>query len=286
MLIRIFFLLATAMVLAGCTANPVTGKGDRAQATAECLNESVEKFLPDGHAYTTLSVTDIAKYPQLRKYVISYYSQYPDIDHDYEATPVALKFLLVPWEWGWRKDVMSDLHSLHGGGRDEIDQRRKNIEDVLSYTLRDPSLDWQSGLVIHAYADAYAHTSGVFSSRDEEAYGYLIGHAIPTLFGTSPDEIKANDNNESKFFGYIDSLYASLKQDDSSDPEFAEFKEEVSELECGDVCPDFHELFLKEDDKEKINFGHFVNCMNRSALKLTESEVQSVMDMIESGGEK
>ncbi len=90
--------------------------------------------------------------------VISYYSQYPDIDSDYAAVPVSLKYLLLPWRWKWRNDITGTLHSLHGGNHQDIIKRRIKIQKTLHETLHDPTLDWLSGLIIHAYADSFSHT--------------------------------------------------------------------------------------------------------------------------------
>lgn len=51
----------------------------------------VAPLLPDGHKYTTFLIARYAGIKQVDAYTLTYYSQYPDIDKRYEATPVALK---------------------------------------------------------------------------------------------------------------------------------------------------------------------------------------------------
>lgn len=268
------------MLLVGCTSNPITGNMPPIEAAMKCVNKSPQgEFVEDGHLYTTLSISEITKYLDLRKMTISYYSQYPDIDLDYEAVPVSLKYLLVPWEWEWRNDITGSLHSLHGGKRVAIDERRNNIKNSLASTLKDHNLDWLSGLIIHAYADSFAHTKNSYGSNEEEAYGVWIGHAIPSMFGNSPDDIKKEDN-EPKYLGYIDHLYNTFKTDNENQKEFDEFKDYVDKLNCdGGKCPNFHALFY-DDIQAGKRVVKFTECMNKNSRKLTVFEVQRAMNLI------
>lgn len=265
--------------LTGCSSNPIVGNKEPVDAAQYCAEKFPAPFLPDGHLYTTLSITEIAEYDDLRKMTISYYSQYPDIDLDYEAVPVSFKYLLVPWKWEWRNDITGSLHSLHGGKRKAIDQRRSDIRNSLLVTLKDPNFDWLSGLIIHAYGDSYAHTKNEFSSEEEKAYNVWIGHAIPSIFGNSPDDIKQKEN-EPKYLGYISNLYHTLKINDENNEKFTEFRDFVDNLECaGGECPNFHALFTSTSE-ENSRIDKFTSCMNNTARPLLISEVQHAMDLI------
>lgn len=263
--------------ISGCSSNPVIGSKEPLEAAQFCTEQVPEPFLPDGHLYTTLSLTDIAEYDDLRKMTITYYSQYPDIDPDFEAVPVSFKYLFIPWKWDWRNDITGTLHSLHGGDRKAIDQRRENIQSALSQSLEDPNLDWLSGLIIHAYGDSYAHTKNEFNSENEKAYNVWIGHAIPTIFGSSPDDIK-KENNEPKYLGYISSLYRTIKLNDGHDERFIEFKNFVDKLDCeGGECPNFHALFTSNEENR---IDKFTSCMNENSRPLKVSEINLAMSMI------
>lgn len=274
--------LASLIFLSACSSNPIEGKRSPKDATEKCIAEipPPSPFLPDGHLYTTLSIAELAMFPDERQLVIAYFSQYPDLDPDYEAVPVSLKYLLLPNKWTWRNDISGKLHSLHGGRREEIDARRAAIRQAITGMLDDPAKDWQTGLLIHALGDTYAHTENKFNSENEKAYGVWIGHLIPSLFGRSPDKIKT-PLNEPKFLGYITDLYQLLSKNQNSNPRFQEFYRFVDDLECeGEQCPNFHALFNTKAHSEPARIDKFQGCMNSSMRQLTKSEVQSVMDLM------
>ena len=277
------FLVGMMSFLMGCTGNPITGSKEPVKAIKYCIAQLPPiniKFLQDGHLFTTLSITAIAGYPENRQLAISYYSQYPDIDPDYEATPVAIKYLLLPWKWEWRNDITGVLHSLHGGNRQAIDSRRETIKAELSKTLKDDKLDWLSGLIIHAYADSYAHTKNVFNSKEEQAYNVWLGHAIPSLFGNSPDNIK-NELNEPKYLGYVDALYTTIKTNSADDRSFKNFLKFVDELDCQNgLCEDFHALYNNENPSSNSRINRFKKCMNTHSRPLSKNEVQRFINMI------
>ncbi len=278
----IFQVFVISIMLVGCAANKITGKQEPLSAATNCIKQLPSphlEFLQDGHLYTTLAIADIAGYDDSRQLLLSYYSQYPDIDTDYEAVPVALKYILLPWKWEWRNDIVGELHAQHGGGRTAIDERRKNISKALSQTLPDPQLDWLSGLLIHAYADSYAHTKNAFNSEEEKAYNVWIGHALPSLFGEDPDSIKTK-TGEPKYLAYITALYNDLKQDTGNDQRFNNFKRFVDILKCEEKeCPNFHALY-NNHPTENARIDTFIQCMNTSARQLTKEEVQRAIDLI------
>jgi len=266
--------------LIGCATNPIKGDHEPFDAANICLDKVPVEWIEDGHIYTTLTLTDISDYSERRQLMLSYYSQYPDIDTDYEAVPVSLKYLLLPWKWEWRNDITGQLHSLHGGDRSEIDDRRENIRNALSKTLANEKYDWLTGLIIHAYGDAYAHTKHSYNSSTETAYNVWIGHAIPSLLGKSPDKIKA-PLNEPKYLGYIENLYSSMKKSSDTNEEFLKFYNFVDELKCnGGKCPNFHALFNNKFPSDQSPINIFRKCMNNTARQLSVSEVQQAMDLI------
>ena len=273
-------MVGAMLLFFGCSSNPIVGSYEPTDAAESCIAEIGPPFTSDGHLYTTLTITELAGFPYERQLAIAYFSQYPDLDLDYEAVPVALKYSLLPHKWKWRNDIMGKLHSLHGGGLSAINERRGLIRKALSKSIVDPAQDWKSGLLIHAFGDAYAHTKNDFNSDDERAYGVLIGHAVPTLLGNSPDRIKSHQN-EPKYLVYINELYQSLSMDTSNDDKFMDFLRFVDALECpGNKCPNFHALYHGDVDIGNAQVNKFQTCMNKNMRQLTIAEVQSVMDSI------
>jgi len=270
-----------------CAANPITGSLEPQTAIKVCNEKTKQfvgdrnRFFADAHLYTTLAITNIEKFEQQRQLTLSYYTQYPDIDRNYLATPVAIKYLFVPWRYHWRNNITGKLHSLHGGDSQAIEKRRELLKSELIQTIKDPDKDWLSGLIIHALGDAFAHTKNHFRSSHERAYNPWFGHAFASLFGVEPDKIKANDLNETKYLSYIREFYSTIKQDDSNIKLFNSFKEFVDDLECrGNVCPNFHAEFNPEDRiNTKIEF--FRDCMNKTARSLNSNEVHELFDLIE-----
>lgn len=280
--LRFLVTIAFSILLAACSSNPIQGKLSPTDASTKCMATipPAPPFLPDGHLYTTLSIAALAMLPDERQLAIAYFSQYPDLDPDYEAVPVSLKYLLLPNKWTWRNDISGKLHSLHGGGRKEIDARRAIIRRAITEKLDDPAKDWQTGLLIHALGDTYAHTKNELNSEKEQAYGVWIGHLIPSLFGKSPDKIKTS-LNEPKYLAYITDLYQLLSRNPNTDTSFQEFYQFIDDLECEDEqCPNFHALFNTKARSEPARIDKFQTCMNSSMRQLTKSEVQSVMDFM------
>jgi hypothetical protein len=271
--------LTAATALAGCSTLPGPGNLDPMPAAKVCAAGLGVPFGPEGHLYTILSVADIAGYKPERQFALAYFSQYPDLDSDYEAVHVSIKYLLVPWRWTWRNDVTGVLHSLHGGNRDAVEKRREQIRRAIARSIADPDRDWLTGILMHAYGDAYAHTKGELGASDEAAYGVWTGHAIPSLFGDDPDDIK-NPRTEPKYFAYIDDLYRTIRTEHASDDRFSEFKTFIRNLKCENGrCPNFHELFANRPTGN-ARIDRFADCMNRSARRLTPAEIQLAMDTI------
>jgi len=279
-------LLILCLTFCAC-ANPIVGTLERNQAIKICTEKAKDigdlgtEFIQDGHLYTTLAIADIVQLPKERQLVLSYYTQYPDIDPDYGATPVAIKYLFLPWKYRWRNSITGKLHSLHGGDYSHIQQRRKNIGESLNETIKDPSLDWLSGLIIHAYGDAYAHTKFEYASEFERAYNVWLGHAWATLMRKSPDDIKRNAVTEEKYLRYIQDFYTHMKPDGTSDHDFKQFKKFVEDYQCtGGSCPNFHAKYTNQDpSNNKIDF--FRDCMNNTSQPLSPQEVSQAFGKID-----
>lgn len=313
----LYFLLALVLFgLTGCAGMKMTGKGKISEAIfhydfpqesygiIESYRRSNETR-PDGlfssgtrwmqpptHAKTTSSVFQAAEYLPEREFVLSYYSKYPDLDRDYNAIPVSVKYLANPWKRKWLHDVNGALHSLHGGGRAAIDARRRNIEQALSESLKDERLDWLSGLLIHAYGDSYVHTKHKADSAEEKAYGPLIGHALPSLFGDDPDNMKVPETKK-KYLLFIDKLYSIItrEKDNFSDifpdttggeekpsKEFETFRDAIADYDCNtESCDTF---WLDTDPIHQAKLDAFETYMTALVRPLSEEEIQLAVDLI------
>jgi RHS repeat-associated protein len=191
-----------------------------------CRNRPTRKVDPtglwdeNGHFYTTYIVARAAGLSNEQAKALAYFSQLPDEDTDFDATHAGLARAggIEGEEFykknAWRKDVQEVLHSLHGG---DSKKRRDCLKKLL---LTGNLKDWQKGLVIHAFGDAYAHTT--LDDGKLVSYGGIAGHGIsPTflgwitnamglgnVFGSNPDQI---GNRNSTYRSYISALYGVLK---------------------------------------------------------------------------
>jgi hypothetical protein len=245
---------------------------------------SRSSFMQDGHKYTTYLIARYAGIDEVDAYTLTYYSQYPDIDKRYEATPVALKYLF-PWQWQWRSDIMGVLHSLHGGKRQTVLARREVLGTLISKTLKSNSQQyWQAGLMIHALADAYSHTKHQFGSLNQTAYGTVFGHALHLHH---PDQI-AQPEVFPKYAAYVKQLFGILSNQGKGDNvKLENYLAELKSLICKSraICS---EIKAKEMSSRIVDIskdeGSFSNewfeCIASKARPLTKIQVQAVINKI------
>lgn len=195
---------AAAVLFSGCSSHKWWPDVDSQE---ECRKLQVEgqKFEQVGHISTAHIIGITAG---LGPYIAERYalfSQAPDqLVMKYAAIPVSIWGTLLPWELQYRHDVTAVLHSLHGGGPEEVQKRRDRLEAIAKeYVERnDRKEDWKTGFIIHALGDSYAHTYR-YEGEGTYAYGQWTGHLCRRgLY--HPDSIKENLDN---YLGYIDALY-------------------------------------------------------------------------------
>jgi hypothetical protein len=107
---------------------------------------------------------------------------------------------------------MDTLHSLHGGDHLAVEARRANLEILVRASYLDNKPDWQTGFLIHALGDSYAHVHGDFSTST--AYGQIVGHGFARK---DPDDIYLQENYK-KYNSYVFALYRALSPA-NKDPE-------------------------------------------------------------------
>lgn len=150
----------------------------------------IPKYAKSGHQYTTYIVARQAGMNWARAHKVAFYSQFPDDVSKYDAIYVAVFSL---FNLDYRKRIMALLHSLHGGNADAVRQRQDDLEALIIEGVVNDSLeDYQLGLLIHAFADSFAHTK--VSNGELEAFGYVYGHLFhwktPDLISSDPDKYK------------------------------------------------------------------------------------------------
>lgn len=159
------------------------------------------RYQRSGHQYTTYIVAMKAGLEQDRAMEISFFSQFPDDEVKFSAT-LAFFYLFEP---KYRKEIMAVLHSLHGGDRIAIAKRRLDLYELIRNGVKSGKIpDYQIGLMIHAFADSYAHTT--ITNGEEFAFSYGVGHLF---HGHSPDVIV---HDPPKYKTYTCALYMALSQ--------------------------------------------------------------------------
>lgn len=246
------------------------------KAINECMGQLNIKYGPDGHFYTTYKIAKLAGMNDKDVLALTYFSQYPDEDKSYDAIVNAFKNKIPFVGDQFSKDAVKKLHSLHGGGRSIIDARRNSLEKAISTNIKNQDNIWKAGLLIHAYADTYAHTKGDFNSQSEKAFGPAFGHAFHTLTGNDPDEF-TNKANTPKYLAYVDNLFKVLKTKNANDKAFIDYKHIINNNKCGDDSCFTGKVLTKMELEEAEKFK---TCMDSNMRSLTKNEVQGVLNQI------
>ncbi|ENX02626.1 hypothetical protein F900_01072 [Acinetobacter modestus] len=244
-------------------------------AVIECA-PSTNKSSSVGHSTTSYMVSRIAGRNISDTMALTYFSQYPDAYKKYDAIVNAVKNKFPFASNEFTNDVVTKLHSLHGGNSEDIKTRRKSIENAIKNNLKDPEDIWKAGLLIHAYADAYAHTDGELNSKQERAYAPKFGHLLHSLIGQDPDQV-INPRNREKYLAYSEKLFNILKTKNANTKRYDDFKKLVRNSKCEkDRCLK-DELITKQ---ENMIIEDYSACMNEKMKPLTKEQVQSVMNQI------
>ncbi len=104
-------------------------------------------YAPAGHYYTTYLVARAAGISPGQAFRLAYWSQYPDLDPNYDAIKAPLKDLY---------DVQEFLHSLTGGDAVKL---RKYLDCLIKSGSLSPGEINELGVLIHPRGDASAHAS-------------------------------------------------------------------------------------------------------------------------------
>lgn len=259
-------------------ADKLTGNYGPEQAipkALDCARTNVW-FIENGHLYSTYKVARFAGYDEQDALVLAYFSQYPDIDEEFNAVNQFGKVFS-----GKRRFVVKVLHSLHGGNADEIRQRRTKLRSLIKHHVSKGEF-WKAGVLIHSLGDSYAHTKGKFGSSNEKAYGPVFGHGIPsaldkiTGINLDPDDLDRKVVRE-KYVAYINDLFEILNHGNSDQSGFDKFVNNINVDQCADkMCPTFQVL---DKDNEAL-VDRFIKCMNKSLKSLDEDEMKQLYEDI------
>lgn len=178
------------------------------------------KYERSGHQYTTFIVAREAGLNSERSYRLSYFSQLPDDEKEFSAT---LAFFYL-FDLEYRKQIMGILHSLHGGDHNAVLKRRRDLKDLIYNGIKNKSLeDYQIGLLIHAFADAYSHTA--VHNGKLKAFDYTWGHLF---HGHKPDIIAYDPE---LYREYACELYKALSLESSCLPQLNDLFKMIKGLE-------------------------------------------------------
>ncbi len=228
------------------------------------------KYEESGHQYTTYIVAVLAGIEWERAHKLAYFAQFPDEIDDYSATSVAFDLSDIDY----RKQIMSTLHSLHGGNNEAIRKRRKDLKALVMDGIKNRSLkDYQIGLIIHAFADSYAHT---FEEEGEQkAFGYIVGHL---WHGHQPDIIVYAPE---KYKEYACALFLALSLKRSCLPILSGLFALIDRLKISRNAelPEFKEFATEEHDF----FSEFYGLKGESwKQSVTKQDVLATLNAMES----
>lgn len=164
-------------------------------------------FKADGHFYTVYYVASLARVEQRLR--LTCFAQAPDAILLYNAVPVSFWGVFTP---KYRSHIVNSLHSLHGGDHAAVVHRRNTLQRLVSESYAGRKPDWQTGFLIHALGDSYAHVHGPFESS--VAYGEAVGHGFSWF--SDPDNIYQGENYK-KYNAYALALFDALARGDSQE---------------------------------------------------------------------
>ena len=272
-------LLSTILALVLSTLIADNGLKYAPETVAEdCLEDlgGTKFFGRDGHLYSTYLVARYAGVPPSHAYTLAYYSEYPDIDVNYKAGFGVLS---------WQRQVNNYLHSLHGGKRDAVEVRRIALENGIydQYHQEKPGM-WSSGVMLHAFADAYAHTKLPYKNQNQTAYGTTWGHVSN---GFKPDQI-AQPEVFPKYAAYVKRLFNILKIEGMANEQLlVNFLQDVEALVCEKSCTN-DEIKIVERKIIAIAYDEgtfreiWFQCIESNARPVEKYEMENVINFIKS----
>ncbi|MEP3427267.1 MAG: hypothetical protein ABJN98_01170 [Roseibium sp.] len=227
------------------------------------------KWQRSGHQYTSFIISVLAGRSLEQSHKLAYYSQLPD-DEIYFSATMAFFYL---WNIEYRKEIMATLHSLHGGDLVAVERRRNVLKNLISDGIDNEVYeDYELGLMIHAFGDAYSHVKE--EDGEVSAFSYTWGHLF---HGHKPDIIFYDPP---KYREYACALFQSLKRSGICNSELGDLYDMIGNLSSS---PD-KELAAFEKYAIALGFdADYYKAKSDAWSKLVgKNEVKSVVEVIES----
>lgn len=247
-----------------CRSQDMLAEKERLKEKYKSNNPAI-KYGPAGHLYTTYFVTKTALGDIDRAYEIAYFSQLPDEEKWFSATYA----FFTPWR-SESREIMKFQHALHGGDQIDVLETRDNLKRLIQF---DESLkDYQIGLIIHAYADSYAHTTVTKGGR-LKAYGYIWGHL---WHGHDPDLIAYDPP---KYREYTCDLFKALsRKNNCENAQMADLHDMIKKLEM-DISKELSdfETYMKTKDFDE-NELYAIGSNRRN--ELSKKDIKATIDII------
>tara|TARA_R110000868_G_scaffold208192_4_gene457629 strand:- start:3538 stop:4419 length:882 start_codon:yes stop_codon:yes gene_type:complete len=206
--------LKTALCIAAALTLSACASWTQPLAIAVCGPVKLElKYKSDGHLDTAYIVARHAGWSAADAAELAFYTQAPDdFAAAYSAPSGTARLFGLQFE---RAHLLSSvLHSLHGGGSDDVAYRQCSLAQMLSEQVSgwddaaQQDQHWKAGFLVHALGDSYAHVWGVNQNRPGSvAYNPVVGHIPDGLVHGNPDDI---DGNYVNYRRYARQLFAAL----------------------------------------------------------------------------
>lgn len=202
--------LLTTLLMSGCAS----GNGYWPQETVPNLSKcDGNKWSREGHLNTTHLVAKMAGIDEVEAARLAYFSQVPDdMAFLYSAPSVGIWGIVPPF-WSYRSKIVNTLHSLHGGSKEQVVNRRGRLSAMIVKLRSEKAETWKVGFLIHALGDSYAHVRGELDAP--HAYGELFGHIFDNANGENQPDIIVANNNYLIYIEYVRDLFEILSRGSS-----------------------------------------------------------------------
>lgn len=195
-----------ALLMGACASNVYQVENPSCEPRA-----GYAKYGRDGHQDTTYIVAVMAGHSAHDAALLSFYNQAAD-DVWFRFSAPPLTFWGSVTDWGYRHRIIGVLHSLHSGDAGAVTHRQQSLASAIARADQgDPDYYWQTGLMLHALGDSFAHTR-----VDGTAYGELYGHAFD---GHTPDIV---GERPELYLTYVQTMFDALSAGASGDEQALE----------------------------------------------------------------
>ncbi|QXI25605.1 hypothetical protein [Pseudomonas vanderleydeniana] len=236
-------------------------------------------YAVDGHYSTAGYVAQLAGYSSEKVHEFSCYSQTPDQEAVHYSAPYVAVWGI--FNWPFRHEIVNGLHSLHGGDARAVALRRGKLKRLIETSLSQGRPEWETGFLIHALGDSYAHVHG--TADGERAYGEFAGHALANLpWGERPDSIFV-DHHYVNYLEYVNVLFevfTNANKTPGDTESLRRFREEITaEAAKGNDARKKVSFFMNGTVFSDMGGGSLRQCATLNE-KLDSKEVRAFLDRL------